>query len=229
MWSEVSKKIIIFDLDDTLISEREYIDSGFKVIAEELSKKTNFSSEDIKKMMDDLFKLTPQKLINRILDKLQIDYAQEDIQALVQKYRNHTPTIKLYPDAEEILEHLSKEGYRLGIITDGYKETQKKKIEVLKIDKYFEHIIITDEIGKKFWKPNETSYKMMKEKFNTEFKNMIYIGDNPKKDFIAANRLGMETIQIKRTNGIYHKEKYKGLYRAKKKIKTLSQILNLLK
>ena len=222
----MSKKIIIFDLDDTLILEEEYIKSGFREVATELSKKHNFSKESIFKKMIELFKEDSNMLFNRLLETFDMQYTKEDITNLVKIYREHKPKIHLLPDAKNILNYLHEKNYRMGIITDGYKETQRKKLEVLNISSYFEHIIINDELGKEFWKPHSKSYELMKENFLSEYSNMVYIGDNLKKDFITPKNLGMKTIHIKRKEGIYNNVELPKEYQSEKIITNLNQLRN---
>lgn len=222
----MSKKVIVFDLDDTLISERDYIDSGFNIISKKISEDYNLNDEKIKIKMSEFFNINSVNLFNRILDYFKVEYDLNYIKKLVFLYRNHIPTIELYDDAKEIIEYLSKNGYELGIITDGYKEAQRNKIKVLNIEKYFKHIVITDELGKEFWKPSEIPYKIIKDKFKCEYKDIVYIGDNIKKDFITANKLGIITIQIVRENGIYSNELAKeNKYQAKLVIDNLNKIV----
>lgn len=223
----MSKKVIIFDLDDTLILEKDYVKSGFRVISKELKNQLNINSNEIYEKMMELFKENSQMLFNRLLDYYDVGYNKNRILKLIKIYREHKPTINLLPDAKEILNYLFKNNYRMGIITDGYAITQRRKLEVLKIDKYFEYIIVTDELGRKNWKPSEVPYRLMKDKMNIDFNEMIYVGDNPKKDFMSPNKLGMGSIQIVRDDGVYKDEILLNLYKAKKNIKNLYEIKEL--
>jgi putative hydrolase of the HAD superfamily len=38
---------------------------------------------------------------------------------------------------------------------------------------------------------------------NIPFENMVYIGDNIKKDFIAPDKLGMRSIYFRNSDGLY--------------------------
>lgn len=221
------KKVIIFDLDDTLISERDYIESGFNVVAKKIAKDFFLKEECLKVKMNSLLKESSEKIFNRTLEFFCIKYEPEYIKILIELYRNHFPTIKLYDDAKEVIEYLYKNDFFLGIITDGYKESQRKKIEALKLRRLFHHIIITDEFGKDYWKPSEVPYEKMREYFKCSYENMVYIGDNLEKDFITANRLGIETIQISRKHGIYKEVSIGDEFHAKIKIKNLNEIIKL--
>lgn len=201
-------KVIVFDLDDTLYFERDYIKSGYKVISKYLNQKYGLNEKIVYKEMLFLFYKSPKNIFNRILNKYNISYSNEDIQNMIMLYRNHKPKIKLSKDVRETLIFLLKKGYCLGIITDGFKEAQRKKIQALQLEKYFEKIIVTDELGenKEYWKPHEKSYILMKEYFNVEFNEMIYLGDNISKDFIAPIKLGILPIQIINKKNIYRKK-----------------------
>lgn len=210
-------KVIVFDLDDTLCFEKDYVKSGYKVIAKYLNKKYRLNERIIYQEMLILFFENSKNVFNRILDKYKIPYLEKDIQNMVMLYRNHKPKIKLSRDIKKTLIFLLKKGCHLGIITDGFKEAQKQKIKSLRLDKYFEKIIITDELGenRKYWKPHEKSYILMKEYFNVEFNEMIYVGDNISKDFIAPIKLGILPIQIINRKNIYQ-EKNKKIKQIKK-------------
>lgn len=186
--------VVIFDLDDTLYLERDYVRSGFEAIAKNYPNVNNLS----------------EKLWNAFLDgKQAIDYALEKEGLLSEKvncvsiYRFHKPTIHLLPGVKEMLERL-KSGKKLGIVTDGRVEGQKAKIASLDIENIFDKIIITDELGGiEYRKPNTKVFELMKEYFSSDYKKMCYIGDNLKKDGVAPDMLGMRFIHFNNKEGLY--------------------------
>ena len=217
-------KAVVFDLDDTLISERQYILSGFKVISNEISNIYNLDREEIYEKMINLFEESSKNVFNRILDYFNIKYSKDEIVKLINIYRNHEPNIRFYDDVIPSINKIKKYGIKIGIITDGYKETQRKKIEVLGCKELFDEIIITDELGRKFWKPHEKAYRIMAQRLEVNFNEMIYIGDNEEKDFIGANKLGIYTSCIKRNDGIYTKLILPNEYKPKINIDSLDNI-----
>lgn len=219
-------KAVVFDLDDTLISEREYIKSGFNTVCRKISSDYNLDYKSINKLINDLFKEDHKEVFNRLLDLLNVEYDFLYIKELVDLYRNHLPDITLYEDARYILNYLSIKGYKLGIITDGYAVAQRQKLRALNIENIFDCIIVTDELGREYWKPHEKSYKIMKEKLNVEFDEMIYVGDNINKDFIMANELGILSIQVKRDDGIYCYLDLDYRYKAKYIINSLQDLIH---
>lgn len=103
-----------------------------------------------------------------------------------------------------MLARLKAQGKKLGIITDGRVEGQKNKIAALGLKKLVDDIIITDALGGiEFRKPNEAAFRLMQEKWQLPFKKMIYIGDNPQKDFIAPEKLRMQSMFFCNLDGLY--------------------------
>lgn len=202
-------KAVVFDLDDTLISEKEYIRSGFKVVSKKIAIDNKLNEDIVFNKALELFEISSKEVFNRILDEFEIKYSKEYILELIKCYREHKPNIEFFEDVIPTINKLKKAGYKLGIITDGYKETQLAKLEALNCRNLFDEIIITDELGREFWKPHEKPYKMMAKKLDINLNEMIYIGDNVNKDFVTANKLGVITVYIDRKNAIYKDQTYK--------------------
>lgn len=202
-------KAVIFDLDDTLISEKQYIESGYHHITIILSRRFGIPVEEAFRELMSLFKENSKNVFNRLLDRYEIDYTKEMILDLVSEYRDHSPKIKLYDDVLPCLEHLKSKGIKAGIITDGYANAQHQKMKAVRAYDYFDEIIITDELGREFWKPHPKAFEIMRDKLKIEFNEMIYIGDNPEKDFYISKTYPIKTVRIHR-EGVYQDRTYLG-------------------
>lgn len=221
-------KAVVFDLDDTLISEREYIDSGFRHISNMVSSRYCLDKEKVYILMSSKFEEDSENVFNRTLDSLEVSYDKDYIRKLITLYREHLPKIKLYDDSKYILDYLYSNKIKLGMITDGYKIAQRNKIEVLNIESFFDYIVVTDELGREYWKPHPKPYEIIKEKLNVDYASIIYIGDNENKDFITANKLGIITVLVKRVDGIYFEEKVSNEYKAEIEIKNLYELTRVI-
>lgn len=190
-------KAVIFDLDDTLYGEKEYIRSGYKAIADTMPQ--------VEQMEEKLWMAFEQK--KSAIDAVLIDegiYTEELKQHCLSIYRSHQPIIHFYDGVEELLLQLRVGGYKLGVITDGRPEGQSAKIKALGLDDLVDHIIITDELGGvQYRKPNKTAFVKMQKQLGILFEEMCYIGDNIKKDFIAPDMLGMRSIWFRNKEGLY--------------------------
>lgn len=187
---------VIFDLDDTLYSEKDYVRSGYHAVADVFPQ--------VEAMEEKLWTAFENGLpaIDTVLEKERLCSVEMKEKALA-AYRNHAPTIELYIGVEAMLQRL-QHCKKLGLITDGRPEGQWAKIEALRLAQYFEKIVVTDELGgPEFRKPNEAAYRLMQRELNVPFGKMAYIGDNMKKDFIAPSKMGMRSIYFKNGNGLY--------------------------
>lgn len=192
-------KAVIFDLDDTLYSEKEYVRSGYGKVAEVLPQVENAAEK--------LWKLFEEKkpAIDELLKQEKID-SEEVEQACLHAYRYQIPDIHLYEGVVEMLKEFLAKGLKLGIITDGRPEGQRAKLQVLGLKELVDEIIVTDEFGgAEFRKPNAKAFVTMKERLGVEYAEMCYVGDNTKKDFIAPDQLGMRSIWFKNVDGLYVK------------------------
>lgn len=184
---------VIFDLDDTLYSEKQYVRSGYKKIAEHFS---------ILAMEDEMW--TVFKSGGRAVDVVLEKYGLEECKdKALQTYRFQEPEICLYPGVRGMIERIRRE-YKAGIITDGRPEGQRAKIRALGLD--VDEVIITDELGSiECRKPNPIAFEKMAGRLGTEFGVMCYVGDNIEKDFVAPEKLGMRCIWFRNPDGIYYR------------------------
>lgn len=205
-------KVILFDLDDTLYLERDYVYSGYKVVASFLEKKYNLSLKTTYLKMIDLSKESYANVFNRLFDTYNIKVENDEIKKIIEIYKSHIPNIALCEDSRKILESLLKNDIKLGLITDGDSVQQRNKIKGLDIEKYFEKIIITDELApnREFWKPSKKAFEIMIDFFKEEPKNILYVGDNLNKDPFGALEVGINFKQILRKGSIrgYKKSEY---------------------
>jgi putative hydrolase of the HAD superfamily len=91
----------------------------------------------------------------------------------------------------ELLEKL-KSNYRLHIITNGFKEVQLTKIEQCGLTKYFDLIIISEDVG--FNKPDVRIFREAERLGKTEKKACLMIGDNFNTDIAGAKNAGWQSI-----------------------------------
>ncbi len=193
-------KAVIFDLDDTLYSEKEYVKSGYRAVAQELPQ----ISEAAEKLWAAFLEGRPA--IDVVLQDEGI-YSEELSGKCLDTYRSHIPEIHMYDGISELIDSLKKNGVKVGIITDGRPDGQRNKLDALGLNDMVDEIIITDEIGgPAFRKPNDISFRIMQRKMNIPFQDMIYIGDNANKDFTAPKRLGMRSLWFRNEDGVYYSE-----------------------
>lgn len=183
---------VIFDLDDTLYSEKDYVRSGYRKIA------AHFEKPELAHQMWSVF-LRGGKAIDEVLEANGMTSRKDEA---LYVYRFQEPDIQLYSGVAEMIARI-RETKKVGIITDGRPEGQRAKLRTLGI--CVDEVIITDELGGiEFRKPNDAAFRLMQERIQTSFEKMCYIGDNMEKDFIAPEKLQMQTIWFRNMHGLYH-------------------------
>ena len=199
----MSTKAVIFDLDDTLVSEISYCMSGYRAVSEYAAKAIfpERKAEDIFRELEELFYEDHKRVFNRFLTNngRNDDSAME----LVDTYRKHFPNMRYYDDVLPCLDSLRERGVKTGILSDGYAVTQRQKVSALNAEKDFDIVILTDEIGREAWKPSDMGFRIIEERFGAAASEILYVGDNPEKDFYLSVTAGIRTARIVREGGVY--------------------------
>jgi putative hydrolase of the HAD superfamily len=187
--------IWIFDLDETLYNEKDFVYSGLQAVAREVTKNSEIDQNQIFQFMCNEFESRGRDNVFQTL-KAEFQSIQYRVDELIEVYRAHIPDIKLYDDAQQLLKHLEYE--KKYLVTDGNKVTQRSKISALNIQRNFEEIYVTDEHGDGAPKPGLKCFQMIKSKENCQWEDMVYIGDDPHKDFVSLKAIGAHTIRVNR-------------------------------
>lgn len=189
-------KYLVFDLDDTLYPEREYVLSGFRAVDFWLQERK--VAQGFGALAEALFRDGRRgRIFDEVLSQLGVPKPEQWVPKLVEVYRNHQPTLQLFEDAGWALRHF-RPGTKLGLITDGYLVTQQKKVASLDLAARVDHVICTDMLGRANWKPSPLSFEMMMQQLGGDAADYVYVGDNPAKDFLAPNRLGWASVRVRR-------------------------------
>ncbi len=189
---------VVFDLDDTLYAERDYAASGFRHVAEVLAEETGLLAEELlAKLWGDFEAGRRGDLFNRLLEAYPKAAESFDIPRMVSLYRRHSPNIELAPKTAELLGQLAAWGVPLALISDGFLEAQEAKVKRLELAGFFDPLILTDSLGREYWKPHEKAFRMVEEAWRLPGKVLAYVGDNPRKDFVAPRRLGWTCLRLR--------------------------------
>ena len=176
-------KYIVFDLDDTLTYEIDYLKSGFQEIASQICSE----KEKAAKLYEQMLAVYQEG--GNAFAYVCGRYPTLSLEELLEVYRYHFPSIPLIEGAQEVLDWCKQHCYKVGLITDGRERTQRNKLKALGIEAFFDKIVISESFGST--KPDVRNYQA----FTTEdISDYYYIADNPTKDFIAPNALKWTSI-----------------------------------
>jgi putative hydrolase of the HAD superfamily len=211
--------VLVFDLDDTLFEERSFVHSGFKAVAEFLSKKYGIDDRIILADLKGELRNGRGRIFDSVLTRHNL-FSKIMVKKCISVYRLHKPKISVYNDTIHCLQRF--QGISKYIVTDGNKIVQQNKIKALLIEQYFSHCFISRRYGLHNEKPSPYCFLKICKLENTIPQEVIYIGDNPEKDFVGIKPLGFKTIRIMKGN---HLEVRKTLeYEAHCRINSLSEL-----
>lgn len=98
---------------------------------------------------------------------------------------------RLVENAKELLDYLSPK-YQLVILSNGFREVQYRKLRASNIDKYFTHVVLSDETG--VAKPHPDIFTKALNTANAHGSNTIMLGDSLESDISGAYNSGIDQI-----------------------------------
>lgn len=187
--------ILIFDLDDTLYDEMTYVMSGLRAVAR--FGETTFgwdAAQSLAFMQAHLIKHGRGKIFDEWL-RYHGRFSSAGVATCVRVYRHHQPEIELFPIALRLIQFYRKKS-PLYLVTDGHKVAQKQKISALKLETMFKRIFITHRFGIQNAKPSLHCFDIIRKTECRDWSTIVYVGDNPTKDFVNLNQMGALTIRV---------------------------------
>lgn len=185
---------IVFDLDDTLYDEIDYVASGFQAVIALLD-------EDIREK--------GRRFLERRLADRHLRHAFEDLafalglrsdikEEWINAYRLHRPMITMRSGMTELIDRLQHRRVSMACVTDGRSIAQRAKIAALGLSRTFSHVSISEEVGVE--KPAPDAFLAVAAAVPASA--YCYIADNPAKDFVAGRQLGWYTIGLANERGL---------------------------
>ena len=191
---------VLFDLDDTLYRELDFVAGGFRAAAALVTGRSGRSIDDLVTRM---FEIHGEDGRGRIFDRLLEELGCWDdalVRAMLLTYRAHPSRIRPFDDVPPVLERLRARGVRLGIVTDGLASVQRRKLDALGLAPQFDAIVPTDELGPGAVKPAPTGFRvaLLLLGIPTERAGHVaYVANDTRKDFAGARAAGLVTIRVR--------------------------------
>lgn len=220
---------VVFDLDDTLYPEREFVLSGFRAVDRWLREHHGVEGFDAR--AGALFTAGRRgKIFDEALALLPLQAPADLVPTLVEVYRAHRPELRLFPDADEMLSRVAETPLHSALITDGYSAVQRGKIEALGLSARIGYCLVTDDLGgRQFWKPHQEAFRRVMATYPGPATGYLYVADNPRKDFIAPRQLGWKTLRIRRPGGEHADYEGNAEENAEREASTLGGLAELLR
>jgi phosphoglycolate phosphatase len=191
-----NKKLIIFDLDGTLIDSSPDLALAVNHMLTTLKRNT-FSTDTIHYWVGN----GAETLVKRALsgsatidEKLDPLLCKEALKIFLDFYaKNLAVATVTYPNVERTLKSLKERGYRLAIVTNKPFAFVEPILKELKLMEFFELILGGDSLEKK--KPDPLPLLHLCSKLNVSVEESVMVGDS-KNDIQAANACNMQSIGL---------------------------------
>jgi putative hydrolase of the HAD superfamily len=188
-------KSVIFDLDGTLLdrdaSVEQFISVQYDRLSEHLSHipKNNYTARFIE--LDCHGHVWKDKVYQSLVSEFAIE--KMSWQSLLEDYEMQFQLHCVpFQFLTEMLNELKKQGYLLGIITNGRSPFQARAIDGLGIRDYFDAILISE--VEQVRKPQVEIFQRAMDRLGVSALNSLFVGDHPEADIAGAKGAMMKTI-----------------------------------
>lgn len=203
-------KAILFDLDDTLADTRKLYNLALFHCADVFNEETgkDLTDKEFRKMYfaarRNFKAVAPnsptshnravyfQKLIENLDFEVDYNLAYKLYRAY---YDEIYEKMVLFPGIEDLLKWIRSTGRKIGIVSDGSSHIRLEKINVLKIGKYLNFVVSTEEVGVD--KPSKQPIMLALEKADCSPDEVIFVGNKESADILAAKNMDIISIRTK--------------------------------
>ncbi|MFH0918452.1 MAG: HAD family hydrolase [Candidatus Omnitrophota bacterium] len=179
-------KLIIFDLDGTLIDAYAAIGSSFNYVMRRLGLKTQSAT-----LIRSLVGWGDADLLKPYVSKADLEYT-------LNLYRQHHKTsllkhTHLYPGTRGLLRSLKIKGYKLAVASNRPSKFSHILLKHLKIGDFFDYVLCADQAGRA--KPHPEMLNKIVKRFRLKKPQALYVGDMAI-DAQAGRRAKINTVIV---------------------------------
>lgn len=197
-------RMIYFDLDGTLLdfarSEREALTAVFFENGVFLTERDVQSYVEINKKWWRSFsegRFSKEKIVVARFEEFISFLGRTDLDAkeISQRYLEKlSQTAHFLPGAENFLKKMKDSKARMAVLTNGVRTVQENRAKLLKLERFFEFILTSEEAGKP--KPDPAMFFVASSKSGIPPSESVYVGDDPIIDFLAAKNAGADFVLL---------------------------------
>jgi putative hydrolase of the HAD superfamily len=191
---------VIFDLDNTLTDFMTAKELAVRAAAEAMIDAGLSGTVD--EIRDGIFKIYDsvgiehQRVFDRLL-KERIGHVDARMLAagVVAYRRAREASLIPYPHVRRVLHQLSKDGYKLAVVSDAPRFEAWLRLTYLRLDHYFDVVLTFDDT--QHHKPSPVGFEMALEQLGVEPHRAVNIGDWPERDIVGGKTAGLHTVYAK--------------------------------
>lgn len=194
-------KAVLFDLDNTLVDflrmKKMSVDAAISAMIDAgLPMEKEKALEMLWNLYDDYgieYGSILQKFLSKALGRIDWKMLSGGIIA----YRKVKASfLEPYPHVIPTLLSLKGRGYKLAVVSDAPRMRAWLRLASMKLTEFFDVVVTLDDSGGKL-KPDPAPYRLAMKQLGVGPSEVIFVGDNPKRDILGAHSLGIKTVLAK--------------------------------
>jgi putative hydrolase of the HAD superfamily len=186
-------RAVIFDLDDTLYPYRRFVRSGFAAVAAYLEHAHGVNGEwAFRRLLRASRGEDRGRELQACLATLRMSPGL--VPVLLRILREHTPTMNLPHVSLRTLDVLHRDGWRLGILTNGRPFIQARKIAALGVGGLVDAVVFATEHGTGNGKPDPQAFLEVTERLQVAPGRAVMVGNDQRCDVQGALDSGMPAM-----------------------------------
>ena len=202
--------VVLFDLDDTLHDDTSAYQSAAEEVAREVAAEHGIEALALKaayvaaaegfwaQLSDDGLREELASVRRRLWQTALESVGVADAHIAdrsAQRYHDYRKSYYVaFPGAMDVLRSLQARGKRLGLVTNGFSETHREKIDLLRLSEFFDAVFIADEVG--MLKPDPMLFALACSKLGAAPSATAMVGDRYERDIRGAAEAGLFTIWL---------------------------------
>lgn len=185
---------VLFDLDDTLFEQQQWLDGAWRAVASAAGAATR-----PEELYDALVAVAAEgsgrgRIIDRALER--VGAPSSLVPELVRVFRSFDAgRLEPYPGVRDAVLRL-RGVVRTGLVTDGDPPGQRAKVRAAGLDGLFDVVVISDELGRDRRKPNPAPFRRALNELKVDVDAVVHVGDHPVKDIRGAAAVGMRAVRV---------------------------------
>lgn len=194
----VSRRAVVFDLDDTLYPLRDFVRSGFRAVAEQVGVSTGIAPA----LAMHVLTAEAERARGRELQALAAwaGLPEASVPGFVETIRRHVPELRLPELSRAVLRVLARD-WRIGIVTNGRPDIQARKVRALGLAPLVDAIVYADALGPGCAKPAAAPFLEIGRQLGVAPGDTVFVGNDPVADIGGASAAGLRTIFLTAGDG----------------------------
>ena len=187
---------VTVDLDDTLYPQAAFLDGAWEAVAD--------AGRDLRIPRGPLLAALLAECARgsdrgHIIDRAVagVGAPASSVPSLVAAFRSYAPAaLPAYPGALESLARL-RALVPVACVTDGDPEIQRAKLRAVGLERAFDAVVVSDELGREHRKPHPAPFLRALALLGAEPSQAVHVGDRPEKDVAGPAAAGMSAIRVR--------------------------------